>query len=230
MGTRSWQVLAVWGGLFLAGCGSAPGKDDSLEKSRKNMQAIVIALHSHEATNRRLPPAVVADSSGKPLLSWRVTLLPFIEEGALYQEFKLNEPWDSPHNLALVPRMPKIYLSPYSKVGGEGKTTYQAIKAPGSVLYSPERLDLSNIRDGASNTAIIVEMADEKAVIWTKPEDAALDQKPLEGVHFTTGKVFLLGMADGYVAQVPVDTAAETLRCLYDHKDGKPVFLPPPPK
>jgi hypothetical protein len=228
MGTRSWQVIAVVGGLFLAGCGSAPAKDDALPQSIKNMQGIVMALHNYESTNRRFPPAALTDASGKPLLSWRVALLPHINEEDLYKAFKLDEPWDSPHNMALVPRMPKVYQSPYSKLAGEGKTTYQAIKAPGSVLYSPKPLNLSGIPDGSSNTALIVEMADDKAVIWTKPEDAALDKDPLQGVHITSGKVFLLGMGDGSIAQAPANTPAETLRCLYDSQEGKPVFLPPP--
>ena len=72
-------------------------------------------MHNYNGTYGRLPPAVVYGEDGKPLHSWRVLLLPFIEQQALYEEFRLDEPWDSPHNIALLPRMPLTYAPPPGK-------------------------------------------------------------------------------------------------------------------
>jgi len=68
-------------------------------------------LH-HSVTHGRFPPAVVYGKDGRPLYSWRVKLLPFIEEESLYKEFHLDEPWDSPHNIRFVERMPPVYALP----------------------------------------------------------------------------------------------------------------------
>jgi hypothetical protein len=70
------------------------------------------ALLAHNADQGRLPPAAVYGPDGQPLLSWRVLVLPYLGHAGLYQEFHLNEPWDSPHNLALLPRMPAVYAPP----------------------------------------------------------------------------------------------------------------------
>jgi hypothetical protein len=74
---------------------------------------VALALHNYHDKHGRLPPAVVYGEDGKPLHSWRVLLLPFIAQGELYREFKLDEPWDSPHNLALLPRMPATFAPPF---------------------------------------------------------------------------------------------------------------------
>src|SRR5689334_2744482 len=75
-----------------------------------------MAMHNYaDAHDQQLPPAVVYGRYGQPLYSWRVLLLPYIEQDDLYKEFQLDEPWDSPHNLALLPRMPGSYAAPGSK-------------------------------------------------------------------------------------------------------------------
>jgi hypothetical protein len=76
------------------------------------MMQIMMALHSYHDTHKHLPPPAICDGDGKPLLSWRVAILPFIEHQKLYDRFRLDEPWDSPHNLALLPEMPVIYGVP----------------------------------------------------------------------------------------------------------------------
>src|SRR5215470_13169211 len=74
-----------------------------------------MALLCYQDEHGRLPPAVVYGPDGTPLYSWRVLILPYIEENRLYEQFHLDEPWDSPHNIALLPRMPHAYAAPGSK-------------------------------------------------------------------------------------------------------------------
>ena len=104
--------------------------------SQNNLKQLAIAVHNYASTyQNRLPSAAIYSKDGKPLLSWRVTLLPYVEEDALYKEFKLDEPWDSEHNKKLLARMPKVYAPP---VPGKTKvpygTFYQAFTGPNTLF------------------------------------------------------------------------------------------------
>src|SRR6516165_4525732 len=76
-----------------------------------NLACLEVALRNYESTYGFLPPAAIADADGSPLLSWRVAILPFIEQDGLYKQIKLDEPWDSEHNKKLIAQMPEIYLA-----------------------------------------------------------------------------------------------------------------------
>src|SRR3972149_4277670 len=80
--------------------------DEALEASRRQQRVrqfkqMAIAIHVYADAQKHLPPPAIRDKEGKPLLSWRVAILPYVEESGLYKQFHLDEPWDSPHNLAL---------------------------------------------------------------------------------------------------------------------------------
>ena len=77
-----------------------------------NLHQIGIAAHAYHDAFNSFPPAAITSKEGRPLLSWRVALLPHLDEGALYNEFHLNEPWDSAHNSKLIARMPAVYRCP----------------------------------------------------------------------------------------------------------------------
>ena len=110
-------------------------------------------------------------------------ILPFIEQDALYKQFHLDEPWDSEHNKQLIAKMPPEYKSPNSKVSGEGKTNYLTVRGPQSVFPGKKALSFQDIPDGTSNTIMTVEVTDDRAVIWTKPDDFEYDpQDPLKGL------------------------------------------------
>src|SRR5262249_15119582 len=91
--------------------------------SENNLKQITLALIQYSDNFARMPPAVVYGPNGQPLYSWRVLILPYIEQQPLYQQFHLNEPWDSPHNMALLSQMPKTYQHPLKK--GDTDTYYQ---------------------------------------------------------------------------------------------------------
>ncbi len=81
----------------------------SRTQSQNNLKQIGLAMHNYHATNNMLPPHATYDKNGKPLLSWRVFILPYIEQQDLYKQFHLDEPWDSEHNKKLLAKMPVIY-------------------------------------------------------------------------------------------------------------------------
>src|SRR6516225_10697984 len=82
------------------------------------MHNLAVAMHAYADVegSGRLPPAAVCGKDGTPLLGWRVLILPYVGPQGLYARFKLGEPWDSPHNIALLPEMPSVYAPPPGKV------------------------------------------------------------------------------------------------------------------
>src|SRR5439155_20075506 len=115
------------------------------------------------------PSLVVKD--GNALLSWRVAILPYLGESEtkLYNEFKQDEPWDSPHNKKLLARMPKIYAPPGMTTREPYSTFYQVFLGPHAAFEQHQALSFDDFPDGIAKTILIVEAA--CAVPWTKPDD-----------------------------------------------------------
>ncbi len=136
-----------------------------------------MALQNYEAAKKKFPPAYVVDSEGKPLYSWRVLILPFIEEGNMYREFHLDEPWDSPHNLQFLEHCPSYFQCPASNLSREkGETTYAMIVGPDAVSNGSESVGMDFIAStpqGASGTLLITES--RIPVPWTAPYDIPLE-------------------------------------------------------
>ncbi len=171
-------------------------------RSVNNLKLIALAMHNYHFRSNSFPPAYSAAKDGKPLLSWRVLILPYLEEKELFEKFHLDEPWDSPHNKALIPLMPKTYACPAAApaLAAEGKTTYLTPRGPGTIFPGPEGVKLQDITDGTSNTIFVVETTDEVAVTWTRPDDweaAPEPQLPTLFGHYPDGTN--VGFADGSV-------------------------------
>ncbi|MGO9922352.1 MAG: DUF1559 domain-containing protein [Isosphaeraceae bacterium] len=138
-----------------------------------NLKQIALAMHNHHAANNTFPKPAITDKDGKPLLSWRVAILPYIEQNDLYNKFKLDEPWDSPNNKALLKEIPAVYVCPSRSNAAPGTTTYRVFTGKGALFEKGEAIGMAGVTDGTSNTLMVVE-ADE-AVPWTKPDDLTFD-------------------------------------------------------
>jgi hypothetical protein len=151
--------------------------------------------------------------------------LPFIEEGQLYEQFKLDEPWDSAHNKKLLAKMPKVFAPVVGKAPIEGGTYYQGLVGPGALFdprFGKDRgATMLQITDGTSNTLMVVEAA--KAVPWTAPDDVPFDPKQLPklGGQFPDG--FHAAMADGSVHYFKRDIKPDVLRALITIAGGEAV-------
>jgi hypothetical protein len=171
-------------------------------------------MHNYHDVHGRFPPAAVRGPDGKALLSWRVALLPFISQEELYKQFKLDESWDSPHNIQLLSQMPSIYGPYKGKPPADGMTYYQVFVGPGTVFEGPEGLTFQDISDGTSNTILIVEAWDP--VPWTKPEDLPFSPKgplPRLGGIVKDGNSRAV-FADGSVHDLGQDIKEETIRAF----------------
>ncbi len=145
-------------------------------KTSNNLKQLALAMYQYQDKHGHLPPAVITSPDGRPLYSWRVELLPFLEQDALYQEFKKDEPWDGPHNRKLLAKMPPVFALEGVPAKEPGTTFFQLFVGPGTPFgdKKPPRLPAS-FPAGTSNTVLIVTAAE--AVPWTKPADLVYDPK-----------------------------------------------------
>jgi hypothetical protein len=189
------------------------GPTEQHVESSNNLKWIGIAMFDYQEKYKRLPPAAIYSDDGKPLLSWRVAILPFLEQDALYRQFKLNEPWDSEHNRQLVAQMPAVYAAPGGRYQNDGTTFYQAFVGSGAAFDGREGLSRSDFLDGSSKTAVAAEASE--AVPWTKPQDLSYspDQPlPRLGGVFADGSHVLY--ADGTVIFVKKNVEERALRAV----------------
>ncbi|MEO1496528.1 MAG: DUF1559 domain-containing protein [Planctomycetota bacterium] len=206
-----------------------------------NVKQLCLALSNYHDVNSHFPPFAITSADGRPLLSWRVAMLPYVGEQALYDRFALDEPWDSPTNLPLVSQMPEFFLDPSGQlVAASGKTHYLGVVGEDAFFAAdlqPRRF--ATLRDGTATTIAIVQVDDENAVEWTKPADYRADKlndnpfgaqppagNPFERIGSLHPGVFLTGWADGHAAAVRTDTDPETFRAYLTVNGGERVEAP----
>jgi prepilin-type processing-associated H-X9-DG protein len=192
--------------------------------STNNLKQMALAMHNYHDTNNHFPAAVMGKDN-KPLLSWRVAILPFIEEDGLFKQFKLDQPWDSEHNKKLLSKMPKIYALPGDRRKFDVPTSYYRVfVGNGAAFDLKHKTRMQDVTDGLSNTIMIVEAAD--GVPWTKPDEIEYDPKkpPKVGYHYAgRGNA---AFCDGSVHTLRRSIDEQTLHWLIQRADGNPVFVP----
>ena len=189
-------------------------------RSANNLKQIMIAVHSYHDQQKCLPRDIT-DTGGKRLLSWRVHLLPYLDQEALYKQFRLDEPWDSETNKKLLAKMPAVF-----RTGTQPKeattTYYQGFVGPGTVFEPGERITLAGIPDGTSNTIGVIEAG--PAAEWTRPGGIAYDPKqPLPKLVGPFANVRMVGMMDGSAAAFKPDLKDDAFRKFVERADGEVV-------
>ncbi|MGW8258219.1 MAG: DUF1559 family PulG-like putative transporter, partial [Thermoguttaceae bacterium] len=194
-------------------------------QSMINLKQIGLAMHFYHEANKHFPAAASYSKDARPLLSWRVMILPYLAP-KLYNQFHLDEPWDSQHNKKLIDKMPAVFKSPKSRLKATGKTNYVVPVGPGTVFEPKEGMKIKEITDGTSCTIMVVEVDDANAVTWTKPDDLQYDPKqPAKGLGGLFNDVFLALYCDGSVHALSMTSVGEDgLRALFsaDGEDAAP--------
>jgi prepilin-type processing-associated H-X9-DG protein len=190
-------------------------------RSQNNLKQIALALHNYESAYGVFPPSAICDKRGKPLLSWRVAILPYIEQNALYQQFKLDEPWDSEHNLKLSKVLIKVYEMP-NKDSKPGLTHYRVFTGNDAFFDPIQGTKISQVADGTSNTLMVFEGSE--GTPWTKPDEVEFDPKKLvKPLFLFTNGLCNVAFADGSVRTISEKVDEKIWRLLIQKNDGNPI-------
>jgi hypothetical protein len=208
-----------------------PAIDDAEEANREasldNLENLAGALWDYQRQHQHFPPAAFSEPAGKPLLSWRVALLPYLnnpEAAELYREFKLHESWDGPHNQRLLPRMPKVFALP-GRAAPAGRTYYRVVTGPHTAFEDPRGQRVEDFTDALEDTLFIVEAT--AAVPWTQPDELSWTPNgplPRFGTHYNGG--FHAAFGDGSAGFVPPWIDSRTLRGMITRNGGEHVQRP----
>jgi hypothetical protein len=165
----TWDAFPEWHGE------DYPDHPDPRARTINNLKFMGLAMHNWAAVNGAFPTAAIhkGDNAG---LSWRVAILLYIEQFALYQKFHLDEAWDSPHNASLLNEMPRVYVPVALTDAPTGTTCYQVVVGSGSLFDGDKRVP-ADIATCSKPRLMIVEAA--RPVPWTKPEDLLYDDGSL---------------------------------------------------
>jgi RNA polymerase sigma factor (sigma-70 family) len=226
LGTASWlnsSTVQEPRPPRIAGNGPSGGRGPS-EVRINNMKQILLAFHNYHSAAGRFPVVASYGGDGLPKLSWRVAILPYLGESQLYEEFRQNEPWDSPHNQALLQRMPAVFESPDSPAP-PGQTRIQGFAGKGAMFEGVQGVTFQEVPDGASNTAFIALARDP--VPWTKPGDIAFGDQAPPALDRSNRAGLAVGMTDGSVRSLPHSVGLGFLRSVITRAGGEVVVWPP---
>jgi hypothetical protein len=188
---------------------------------------IALGMLMYHDAKGAYPAAASHSADGKPLLSWRVLILPFIEEGELYKQFRLDEPWDSEHNRTLIAKMPAVYADPGAPdLSAAGRTTYLVPVGAGMLFHGAEGTKIRDITDGTSQTILAVEVAPDQAVEWTKPADWEVDlNDPTRGLKRADGDshggTFAAAYCDGHIETMSIELSPDVLKARLTMAGGE---------
>lgn len=228
-------VVAILGTLFLMVAGVAvalllPAVQSTREAARRSMcsghlKQLAVALHNYHDTFNTLPTSVVLDEAGTPQHSWRVAILPYIEQAPVYAQYDREHSWDSAENEPMSAYRIPAYSCPSDHEPPGVETSYLALVGPDLGFEEGRYIPFRDFTDGLSNTILLVE-AKQSGVRWYEPQDLTLDQF-VAGVTAGTlgphpGGVNVL-FADGTVRFIRQGTPPEILRALATRNGGEAI-------
>ena len=181
-------------------------------QSLDNLQKIAAAMLAYHAKENHFPPPAIFDKEDQPLLSWRVALLPYLGMESLYQQFHLNEPWDSAHNKSLLPSIPDVYQTPDISVKDKKTATaYLVMGGKGTLFADHKGVPLTVVTQSPGKIILVFEGAATKAVPWTQPENVQIASGGSAALGRLRGGAALLAFADGVARRLDaaVDPSAD---------------------
>ena len=239
MSRKRWSAVVLAAGLLLVflllfPCLQKIRNGERWVYSANSLRQIGYAFQSYHEVNEKLPPAAIRGEMGQDLLSWRVAILPYIEQDILHKQFRLDESWDSHPNKPLSETTPRCYVPVFGGSDNPGLTRYQVLVGPGTAFERPG-LTWTDFSDGRGSTLLIAEA--EVPVVWSKPVDMAYNPAgPLprlgagytKPVHFLCREVnrhpgFVACFADGSARFIRGSTDESVVRALITRNGGEPV-------
>jgi hypothetical protein len=234
-----WIVL----GYFLI-----PNIEESRECSRRNscenhLREIALALQNYHHLHGHFPPAYLADADGRPMHSWRVLLLPYLDRKDLHEQYDFNEPWDGPNNSKLADQRPSFYACPSDDAAGRNRQTTSYLAVTGNDAAWPGRKSsrLDDFAEEGRNTIMLIECADSK-VNWLEPRDISIEEiktgfnqdreRGIKCLHNSDSvwilppkKAVLAAFADGRVHFLPADIPPPMLTKMLTRQADESEYL-----
>jgi hypothetical protein len=247
------RPMALSIALAVVACTGSGCGDSTLPPCMQNLHQIGQALHAYHDDWKAFPKAAISDHQGRPGLSWRVAILPYLSEKGLFDKFHLDEPWDGPHNRQLLDEMPAVYACPGNYHSHPSLTTYRAFTGQGAFFEPPfdakfapiwwtdpdgtkhyqteppNGLSIASFTDGTSNTLMVVEA--KYAVPWTLPEGLSIEigpsagDDPLLGAGAPHRQGFSALFVDGAVRVIKRTISPNVLRALITRRGDEVVDL-----
>ena len=196
---------------------------------KRNLQQIAKALNSYAADYGMYPPAVTYDASGQAMHSWRVLILPYLNERRLYDSYDMSKPWNAPENSHVQAQIPAVYVSPANKNIAIGESSYMLITGPGT-LFPPKAPPLgpNAVPDGPANTILVVE-TNNRMTSWIEPVDLDMAKLParigmLNGIGGSHANGATAAYVDGQAVFIPSDAAKPVIDGLITPAGGEAVM------
>jgi hypothetical protein len=212
---------------------------------RNNLKMIALALHNYRDRYGSFPPAFFPDAQGRPIHSWRTLLLPFLDQSALYEQYRFDEPWDGPHNSQLHATPMPVLACPSDRSSKARNTSYLAVVGSKAAWLGEQPAGAADFPDGMESTILVVEVADS-GIHWMEPRDLNYDDmsfklndrasRSISSHHTKPGEGDLgvwpwtktvpyahVAFADGWAKRIRGDTPPETIRALLTTNGGEPV-------
>ena len=220
-----WTIIALLLPNF-----QRPNPATRRSECRYNLKQIAIALHYYHDTYGSFPLAYMVDSNGTPMHSWRVLILPFLDQGPLYDRYDFSEPWNGSNNRKLG-RALKLFNCPSTHIGENPSpsTNYLAIVGPRTAWLGAEPIKLKQMTDGWGQVIQVVEVANS-GIHWMEPRDLHILQMPPQinapagqgpSSNHKGGAQVLF--ADGFVRFLRNDLSAEDFKAMLTIDGGESV-------
>jgi len=220
-------VIGVAMALLLMAALTTPHAAHRQAQSFNNLKQIALALHTYNAKYRTFPPAYIADENGRPMHSWRVLILPYMDQQALYDQYRFDEPWDGPNNRRLHALVPPMYADPSFPDDTSSHTNYAVITGENTMFPGAKAVKVRNVRDGLSTVLAVVSIG-ESDIVWCEPRDLEFDKMSLKindptrpGIKNETFSGAPVAMGDGSVRELEEEMPEQEVKSLILRNDGK---------
>lgn len=186
-----------------------------------NIREIGLAFHNFHLKHGYFPSESTKLPAAKHPVSWRIAILPFLEQQELFEQYNLDEPWDSENNKRLLNQVPAVFRHPAVPQQGTNAShvVFVGETATGTAV---DQVSLQGITDGTSRTILVAETA--TSIPWTKPEDVEFDlAKPLPPIGNLLGGGWHATLADGSVSFIPATTSVDVVKALLTRSGNEPM-------
>lgn len=211
--------------FFLRGVSRKPAPPR--HECQNNLKVLGLALLNYQFEHGRFPPAYIADEHGKPMHSWRVLILPYLDRAALHRAYRFDEPWNGPNNRKLADHGLSIFNCPEDDSEPSMRTSYMVVVGPNTMFPGSKSTQLSDISDGQAETIMLVEVAGSD-VHWMEPRDLPVELA-LGGINTAAGQSISskhsggvnVVFADARTAFLPDKTDRDQLKAWFTINDGE---------